>query len=90
MTDCSVPEIEFPSDYMFKAFGAADAGEQFRLAVKTAINNSVACPDDAIRVRASSGGKYLCVTALTHLKSKEQMLTIYKDLNAIHALMFLL
>ena len=90
MSDCPVPEIEFPSDYMFKAFGAADAGEQFCLAVKAAINNSVVCPDDAIRVRASSGGKYLCVTALTQLDSKEQMLTIYKDLKAIDALMFLL
>lgn len=90
MSECTVPEIEFPSDYMFKAFGKVDAGESFRLAVKSAINATVICPDDAIRVRESSGGKFLCVTALAHLTSKEQMLAIYKDLNNIKDLMFLL
>ena len=90
MTECKLPEIEFPSDYMFKAFGRADAGESFRVAVKEAINATVSCPDDAIRIRESSGGKYLCVTALTHLASKEQMIAIYRDLNAIEDLMFLL
>ncbi len=90
MSECSVPEIEFPTDYMFKAFGKAEAGEKFRRAVKGAINATVSCPDDAIRTRESSGGKYLCVTALTHLTSKEQMISIYKDLNSIEDLMFLL
>ena len=90
MSECSVPEIEFPSDYMFKAFGKAGAGEQFRRAVKDAINATTPCSDDAIRVKESSGGKYLCVTALTHLNSKDQMLAIYKELNNIDDLMFLL
>ncbi len=90
MGECTVPEIEFPTDYMFKAFGKCDAGEAFRLAVKEAINATVPCSDDAIRVRESAGGKYLCVTALTHLASKDQMTRIYKDLNAIDDLMFLL
>ena len=90
MTECSVPEIEFPTDYMFKAFGPADAGEEFCQAVKAAVNATVQCPDDAILIKKSSGGKYLCVTALTHLISKEQMLAIYKDLNAIEELLFLL
>lgn len=90
MNECAVPEIEFPSDYMFKAFGKVDAGENFRQSVKNAINATVTCPDDAIRVRESSGGKYLCVTALTHLTSKDQMVAIYRDLNGIEDLMFLL
>ncbi len=90
MSECSVPEIEFPTDYMFKAFGRTEAGESFRLAVKAAVNATVACPDDAIRIRESSKGTYLCVTALIHLSSKEQMLAIYKDLKAIDDLLFLL
>ena len=90
MSECTVPEIEFPTDYMFKAFGRAEAGDAFRRAVKEAVNATVPCSDDAIRTRESSGGKYLCVTALTHLASKEQMIRIYKDLNAIEDLMFLL
>ena len=90
MSECKLPEIEFPAEYMFKAFGPAEAGEEFRLAVKVAINATICCPDDAIRSRASSGGKYLCVTAVTRLSSREQMLAIYRDLNAIEELMFLL
>jgi len=90
MNQCAVPEIEFPTDYMFKAFGKADAGEQFKDAVKKAINATTPCPEDAIRVRESSGGKYLCVTALTRLQSKKQMLAIYRELNNIENLMFLL
>ena len=90
MSECRVPEIEFPTDYMFKAFGKADAGDAFVQAVKKAVNKTVSCPDDAIRSRASSGGKYLCVTALTHLSSRGQMLAIYKELNTIDELMFLL
>ena len=90
MSECNIPEVEFPSDYMFKAFGPGDAGESFRQSVKQAVNATVTCPDDAIRVRVSSGGKYLCVSALTHLSSKEQMLSIYRDLNAIDELIFLL
>ncbi len=90
MNECAVPEIDFPSDYMFKAFGKVDAGETFRLSVQSAINATVSCPDDAIRVRESSGGKYLCVTALTYLTSKDQMIAIYRDLNGIEDLIFLL
>ena len=90
MSDCSVPEIDFPTDYMFKVFGKADAGETFRLEVKRVINSTTSCPDDAIRIRLSSGGKYLCVTALTHLTSRDQMLAIYEELNTIDGLMFLL
>lgn len=90
MSECTLPEIEFPTEYMFKAFGRAEAGDAFLQAVKEAVNATVSCPEDAIRIRESSGGKYLCVTALTHLVSKEQMLAIYKDLKAIDDLMFLL
>ena len=90
MSECSIPEIEFPTEYMFKVFGRADAGEGFRQSVKAAINLSVSCPDDAIRVRESSGGKYICVTALTNLTSKEQMIAIYKELYTLEELMFLL
>ena len=87
MSESSVPEIEFPTDYMFKAFGRADVGDAFIAAVKKAVNATVPCPDDAIRCRTSSGGKYLCVTALTHLTSQEQMYAIYKDLKAIDGLL---
>ncbi len=87
---CPVPEIEFPTDYMFKAFGRIGSGEHFRLAVKAAVGGTVPCPDDAIRVRESSGGKYVCVTALVRLDSREQMVAIYDELNALEELMFLL
>ncbi|PLX98420.1 MAG: hypothetical protein C0623_12150 [Desulfuromonas sp.] len=90
MTDSAVPEIEFPCDYTFKAFGPGNAGDAFRLAVKEAVNRSANCPDDAIRVRLSSGGKYSCVSALTHLTSKEQLYTIYRNLKSIDGLVYLL
>lgn len=90
MTENRVPDIEFPTDYMFKAFGRAEAGETFRLAVKRAVTVVTTCSDDAIRVRKSSGGKYLCVTVLAHLTAREQLLAIYENLNRIDDLLFLL
>ncbi|PLX80370.1 MAG: hypothetical protein C0615_01205 [Desulfuromonas sp.] len=90
MTECSTPEVEFPTEYTFKAFGLAEKEEEFIKAVKQAVNNSVTCSDDAIHIRESSGGKYVCVSAMAYLTGKEQLYAVYRDLKAIDGLMFLL
>jgi hypothetical protein len=82
--------IEFPCDYMFKAFGPNDPDGVFLQAVRTAVSAVQPVPLDAIRMRASSGGKYLCVTVLVRLHSYEQLRAIYSALRLVADLKYLL
>ena len=90
MSDHPEVEIEFPCDHMFKAFAATDRKGDFHADVAAAVNSVVACSEDALKDRSSSGGKYVCVTALVHLHSREQMDDIYRALKKIDGLLYLL
>ncbi|MBI4518377.1 MAG: DUF493 domain-containing protein [Deltaproteobacteria bacterium] len=71
----------FPCFYTFKVFGRRDDAfcERVR-AVVAARAGAVAL--DSVRVRTSEHGKYLCISILTHLHSRDQMELIYGDLRA--------
>ena len=82
--------IEFPSDYLFKAFCAKDAVLSFRIAVKDAVNIVLPCVDDAIKVRESSKGNYSCVTAMVRLENRVQLDAINTEIRKIDNLLFML
>jgi len=82
--------IEFPCDYLFKAFCAKDAVASFRGSIKEAINRVVLCSNDAIKERKSSQGNYACITALVRLESRVQLEAINNEIRKIDDLMFMI
>lgn len=80
--------LEFPCDYVFKAFGPQE--EQFVEAVRTAVATVVPLPLDCIKLRPSAKGRYQCVTVLTRLHSIEQLKAIYAALRTVENLKYLL
>ena len=91
MTIVDQPElIEFPCDYLFKAFCANEAVSSFRGSIKQAVNKVLPCSDDAIKERQSSKGNYSCVTALVYLENKIQLESINSEIRKIDALLFML
>jgi putative lipoic acid-binding regulatory protein len=82
--------IEFPCDYLFKAFCANDSQIEFYQAVKQAVNSIVPCGDDAIKQRQSSQGNYACVTAMVRLENRSQLEAINTAIRKIDTLMFML
>lgn len=91
MADRRSPDelVEFPCLYEFKAFGET-ADEQFRDAVLQAINQVVPVGEDALRIRASSGGRYQCLSVLVRLENSTQLERIYAMLRTIQGLRYLL
>ena len=91
MTIADQPElIEFPCEYLFKAFCAKEAVTTFRDSIKKAVNTVVPCADDAIKERPSSKGNYSCVTAMVRLENKLQLEAINSEIRKIDALMFMI
>lgn len=82
--------LEFPCDYLFKAFCAKDAVKSFRESIKQAVNTTVNCSDQAIKERQSSKGNYSCVTALVRLESRTQLEAINTEIRKIDALLFMI
>lgn len=80
--------VEFPCDYIFKAFGPSD--ETFVASVRSAIGKTVSVPLDGMKVRASSKGEHQCVSVVVPLQNGEQLKTIYRDLQQIAELKYLL
>lgn len=80
--------VEFPCDYIFKAFGPNNAA--FVASVRTTIGKTVFAPLDASKVRASGKGGYQCVTVVVRLHNAEQLKAIYRDLQQLDELKYLL
>lgn len=80
--------LEFPCDYIFKAFGPH--GEAFVDAVRSAVCRTVPVPADCIKLRASRDSSYQCVTILTRLQHIDQLRAIYTDLQQVADLKYLL
>ncbi len=82
--------IEFPCDYLFKAFGPGDQAESFTAAVREAVGAVVPVPLDAVKTRSSRNGKYLCVSVLVRLHHFGQLQAIYSALRRMPGLCYLL
>lgn len=82
--------IEFPCDYLFKAFCAQDAVAVFRESVKQAVNVVLPCSDDAVKERQSAKGNYCCVTAMVRLENKAQLEAINTEIRKIDSLLFMI
>ena len=86
----SPPLLEFPCDYSYKVFGPAAAEADFSAAVHRAVNRVLHVPLDALKLRLSSGGRYLCVTVLVRLHSRSQLDALYRELRQLPELCYLL
>ncbi|AMV72089.1 hypothetical protein JCM30471_05890 [Desulfuromonas carbonis] len=83
-------KMEFPCEYQFKVFGPADPARDFVTAVQRAAATVMPIPLDALRVRPSKKGTYLCVTLLARLESKAQLDGMYLALGRLPGLLYLL
>lgn len=82
--------IEFPCDFTFKAFGRGDDADKFAKAVQAAVSSVVPIGLDAMKVRPSSKGHFLCVSVLVLLRDHDQLLQIYAALRQVEGLCYLL
>lgn len=80
--------FQFPCDYMFKAFGPNE--DSFSEAVRSAVDTVVSAPLDAVRVRPSAEGSYICVTVLVRLHNFSQVEAVYAALRQVQGLKYLL
>lgn len=87
MTDAS--PLEFPCDFPIKAFGH-DTGDFDRLVVRLVRAHAPEVGPDAVRTRASRGGRYLAVTVTVRATSREQLDRIYHALSAHERVLFAL
>jgi putative lipoic acid-binding regulatory protein len=90
MTTPTTVEIDFPSDFTFKAFCDVGVTTEFRTMVLDAVNCVLPCSVDALRDRQSSGGRYCCVSVLVRVHNREQLEAIYAQLRGIEGLVYLL
>ncbi|MBE0598747.1 MAG: DUF493 domain-containing protein [Desulfuromonadales bacterium] len=80
--------FDFPCDFMFKAFGPND--ELFPVAVRAAVEEVISVPLDALRLRQSGKGTYVCVSILVRLQAYSQVQAIYASLRRVDGLKYLL
>lgn len=81
---------DYPCDYLFKAFGPSDPAADFFGQVHSAVNQVVPVGRDAIKQRPSSKGTYLCVSVATYLHNEQQRQAIYRALQSLEGLKYLL
>ncbi len=82
--------LQFPCDFIFKAFGPNGESGRFTQAVHEAVSRVTPVPLDALKVRPSSKGTYVCVSVLVRLQSFEQLRDIYAELRQVEGLNYLL
>jgi putative lipoic acid-binding regulatory protein len=82
--------LDFPCDYIFKAFGPHDGEGIFAGAVKNAVETVLPLSLDAVRERPSSSGTYVCVSVVVRLHNIAQVHAIYGALQGIPELKYLL
>lgn len=82
--------LEFPCDYIFKAFGPNDPAARFAAAVRAAVGETVPVPLDALKARASGKGAYVCVSVVIRLHNFDQLKDIYAALQRVEGLKYLL
>lgn len=82
--------LEFPCDYVFKAFGDTDADGDYAAAVYRAVNSVMPVALDALHSRRSAQGRYLCVSVLIRAEAFSQIEAIYAALRTVEGTKFLL
>ena len=77
----SLPALEYPQDYAFKAIGAAadDFAEHVRALVARTLPEA---GGGRVSARPSSGGRYLAVSVTVRLESEAQRRAVYEALHA--------
>ncbi len=73
--------LVFPCAFPIKAVGPAD-GDFEALVVEIVARHAPALDRSTLRVRGSSGGKWVSVTLTIEATSKAQLDAIYRDLTA--------
>lgn len=73
--------LQFPCRFPIKAMGRADADME-AIVVEIVGRHAPGFDAAAVRVRASSGGKWLAVTVTIEAESRAQLDAIYQDLTA--------
>ncbi len=82
--------IKFPCHFEFKAFGPGDDDESFLAKVQSAVSTVVPVSRQAMKTRASSGGKYQCVSVVVSLQNRAQLEAVYAAIRKIDDLKYLL
>jgi len=82
--------LEFPCDYLFKAFGPNDPDGFFAQSVRSAVAAVVPVSVDAVKLNRSANETYLCVTVLVRLYNYGQLAAIYNALRQVEGLRYLL
>ena len=81
---------QYPCDYQFKVFGQVVADDDFMARVHAAVNCVTVVPLDACKQRPSSKGGYVCVSVAAYLHNEQQRQDIYRQLQQLEGLKYLL
>jgi putative lipoic acid-binding regulatory protein len=73
--------LEFPCRFPIKAMGKASDGFD-ALVVELVRRHAPDLDENRVKVRASSGGKWVSVTVVVEASSKAQLDAIYRELTA--------
>jgi uncharacterized protein len=73
--------LQFPCRFPIKAMGRADCDVE-AIVVEIVRRHAPGFEAAAVRVRASSGGKWVAVTVTIEAQSRAQLDAIYRDLSA--------
>lgn len=82
--------VDFPCEYVFKVFGDSSPDVAFVDTVRLCVGKIVAVGDDSVKVRSSSGGKFVCVSVVVWLDNATQLAEIYASLRNVNGLNFLI
>jgi len=88
----SPPEelFDFPCDYQFKAFGDTTNQDDFCRRVLEAVSGVVPVSPDALQLRPSSGGRYICVTINARIQGRPELEAVYASLRNLKGMRYLL
>ena len=81
MTEPEAPKIEFPCDYPVKVMGAND-DDFVDVVVEIGRRHAPELKDEQVRVRPSSGGKWVAVTMTIRATGEPQLRALFEDLKA--------
>jgi uncharacterized protein len=79
--------FEFPTDTTLIAFGPATADFRARLDQALASANAVRT-DEAVTTRESSGGRFLAVHIPVHVRSRDELETLYRAIASVPGVRF--
>lgn len=81
--------LEFPCDFPVKAMGYATPDFEDHVVAVVSRHASLASPRQ-VRIKESSGGRYLSVTVSIEARSREHLELIYSELKADTRVVFIL